>query len=168
MRQVSALHVIGLTTCALLVGIVIDGALAQQVPASKNPAIALEGGPNTLEDAFRILDKNLPPIEKSTFKRTPEKQAAIKAHFGLGLWIRNEWLYRERSGLRDYLASLGARHIDDMSGMVLVSYWRHLNDKPIEIEKQVACYRRWWEEWDRRAAEGKHGSPPDGPDFDCP
>lgn len=110
--------------------------------------------PETLEETFLWLDKFLQ--DKELFKETPEKEMMGMAHHGLGRWLRNKWylwwsekfaiesieekdsLYPQtKPTLNSYFESLGIHHADDMSGIVLVSYHRHLNDKPIELEKQV-------------------------------
>jgi hypothetical protein len=31
-----------------------------------------------------------------------------------------------------------------MSGVILASFWRHLNGKPLRVEEQVAYYKRFW------------------------
>src|SRR5262249_54668776 len=38
----------------------------------------------------------------------------------------------------------GIHHPDDMSGVILDSFWRHLNSKPIELDKQIASYEEYW------------------------
>jgi len=32
----------------------------------------------------------------------------------------------------------------DVTDIMLVSYWRHLNSKPIELEKQIRSHMDWW------------------------
>ena len=33
---------------------------------------------------------------------------------------------------------------DDMSGIILDSFWRHLNQKPIKLDEQVKYYQDYW------------------------
>ncbi len=40
-----------------------------------------------------------------------------------------------------------------MSSIILKSFWRHLNGRPIELEAQVAYYQRYWAV--RRPPEGR-------------
>jgi hypothetical protein len=57
-----------------------------------------------------------------------------------------------------------------MSSMVLTSYWRRLNGKPIELEKQGECFSRWWAE-EKRLEKEAHAKGEDTystPDFSCP
>jgi hypothetical protein len=102
-----------------------------------------ESVPNTLPEAFAALDKLLPASERTLFKRAPEREAVARSHMGLGTHMRNRWF---RSGGSALPESLGAQHLDDASSIVLTSYWRHLNGKPLEVERQVDCYRRWVEQ----------------------
>ena len=49
--------------------------------------------PTTVEDAFKILDRMYPLAEKeAAIEKSPFGFAADE-HLGLGLWIRNHWIY---------------------------------------------------------------------------
>jgi hypothetical protein len=110
---------------------------------------AKDGIPDTMEEAYRFLDAKLPPDQRERFKQMTESEVVASTHFGLGMTIRNYWFRSGKSALPEFLYSLGARDLDDLSSMVLTSYWRYLNNKPIELEKQGAFYKRWWEEQKR-------------------
>jgi hypothetical protein len=110
---------------------------------------ARDGIPDTMEEAYRFLDAKIPPDQREQFKQKTERDAVTDAHFGLGMHIRNYWFRSGKSALPGLLYSLGARDLDDVSSMVLTSYWRYLNNKPIELEQQGAYYKRWWEEQNR-------------------
>jgi hypothetical protein len=131
---------------------------------------AAEPVPHTMDQAYSALDRLLSPSERSQFAGQPEQQAVTDAHFGLGMHMRNEWFRSGGSSLVGTLHKLGARHFDDMSSMVLTSYWRHLNGKPVELENQGACYRRWWEEQTRiiKAANARREDSHGTPSFSCP
>jgi hypothetical protein len=66
-------------------------------------------------------------------------------HFGLGMWIRNNWGLWGGSRLSQYFNRLGIHHPDDMSGIILDSYWRKIHGKPIDLDGQVRCHRDFWE-----------------------
>jgi hypothetical protein len=112
-------------------------------------------GPNTLEEAFVALDQILTPEARAQFRKTPENKAVTSAHFGLGMYIRNEWFRAGQSKLPGLLQATGARHMDDMSAIVLTSYWRHLNSIPLRANEQVECYTNWWKEQTRQTQETK-------------
>lgn len=126
--------------------------------------------PNTMLQAFSALDKQLGPQKREAFKNTPEAEAVANADMSLGIYMRNVWFRSGHSRLADKLHALGAQSFDDASAVVLASYWRHLNGRPLEIEKQCACYAKWWQEQDQliaaAKAKGKDSYPI--PSFSCP
>ncbi|OOG61647.1 hypothetical protein B0E46_17010 [Rhodanobacter sp. B04] len=126
--------------------------------------------PNTLPQAFAALDQQLGSQQRDDFKNTPETEAVVKAHTGLGLYIRNAWFRSGHSKLPDELHALGVRSLDDVSSVVLTSYWRHLNGKPLEVEKQCACYAKWWQEQQllEASAAAKGENSYSSPKFSCP
>jgi len=65
-------------------------------------------------------------------------------HFGLGMGMRNEWGLWGGSRLAKWFNAQGITHPDDMSGIILHSFWRHLNGKPITLEQQVKYYQDYW------------------------
>jgi hypothetical protein len=121
--------------------------------------------PHTLEEAFAVLDKQLPAVERQKFQNTPEREAVTLAHMGLGMYIRNKWF---RAGGSALPGVLRAQHLDDASGIVLTSYWRYLNGKPLEVESQISCHHRWWREQHRLIEETKGSSSHGTPAFSCP
>jgi len=70
------------------------------------------------------------------------------------MWIRNDWLYNRylfglivtKSELRNDLASKGLFHNDDMSGIILRSYYRHLHNQDLKVEEQIEYYQKRWRE----------------------
>jgi len=126
--------------------------------------------PNTLSQAFAALDQQLGSQQQEAFKNTSEAEAVAKAHMSLGLYIRNVWFRSGQSKLTGQLHALGARSLDDMSSVVLTSYWRHLNGKPLKVEEQCACYAKWWQEQQRleSAAKAKGENSYSYPKISCP
>ena len=57
--------------------------------------------------------------------------------------MRNYWL-RHHSRLGQYFRQLGIDEYDDMSGIILDSYWRQLHGKPIDLNGQVRYYQDYW------------------------
>ena len=126
--------------------------------------------PNTLPQAFAALDQQLSPQQRDAFKNAPESTAVVRAHMSLGLYIRNVWFRSGHSKIPVQLHALGAQSLDDMSSVVLTSYWRYLNGKPLKVEQQCACYAKWWHEQLRliSAAKAKGKNSYSTPNFDCP
>ena len=102
--------------------------------------------PTSLSECFKHLEKVLSDSTDATwFKDTDESDAVAQSHHGLGQWIRNEWkLWEESSELHQYFKKLGLHHADDMSGVIITSYHRHLNEKEIELDSQIKGYIEFW------------------------
>jgi hypothetical protein len=99
--------------------------------------------PENLDDCFKELKKMLTPELIEEMKTNTESDM-VKYHHGLGMWIRNNWGLWTSSRLKKYFNDLGIHHPDDMSGIILTSFWRSLNDKPIQLEKQIKYYQDYW------------------------
>ena len=67
-------------------------------------------------------------------------------HFGLGMWMRNNWGLWAHGPLAAYLEQFGVHHPDDMSGLILDTFWRHLNGLPLEVTKHAAISAEWYRE----------------------
>ncbi len=97
--------------------------------------------PTTARQAFKILDAMLTPEDIADFCGMSALEFSSGQHFGLGMWIRNNWIYgpgeeddKERE-LRDacYCMLAGVprkdymfEHPDVVSGRFLERYHRHL------------------------------------------
>ncbi|HAW52255.1 MAG TPA: hypothetical protein DCX54_08010 [Flavobacteriales bacterium] len=99
--------------------------------------------PKDLDDVFIELRKMLPQDVQTKMKNGTE-QEMIEYHFSLGMWMRNHWGLWQKSRLAKYFHGIGVQHPDDMSGIIIKSFWRHLNNKPVQLEKQVAYYQEYW------------------------
>jgi hypothetical protein len=108
--------------------------------------------PKTFEEALTQLDKMFSDSLKVKIKNMSEDDFAGYTHFGLGMWIRNEWLYDRiffrlivtQSPLRKELTAKGLPCNDDMSDFILTSYYRRLNNKPIDMEGQIKKTQDYW------------------------
>ena len=99
--------------------------------------------PQDLDDCFVQLEKLLSPQDLATLRDRSEDDM-IRYHFGLGMWMRNNWGLWGGSRLAGWFNERGIFHPDDMSGIILDSFWRHLNDRPIELEAQIKRYQDYW------------------------
>ena len=97
--------------------------------------------PQTLEEAFEILDELLTDEEKiDALQIQDDEEFASSQHFGLGLWVRNNWIYGgkvERSVLTGTQveikpgetipeALMFGMDADDLSFMFIKLYHKHL------------------------------------------
>ncbi|MCO6511349.1 MAG: hypothetical protein J5I65_11220 [Aridibacter famidurans] len=82
--------------------------------------------PADLGESMLELDKILTEADKAEFRSLPNRDETIKYHFGLGMWLRNNWHLWGGSRLQKYFFDLGVFHPDDMSGIILEHYYEWL------------------------------------------
>lgn len=97
----------------------------------------LTGKPANLEETFKYLDQMFNDTAKYGFMTLPEDVSTGRLHFGFGTWIRNNWGLWGNSKLNNYFIEKGVGHPDDMSGIILTSYYRYLNNIPIDLDGQI-------------------------------
>lgn len=101
--------------------------------------------PINLKQSFAILDSLLSSEDVSLLKNEAEENIS-KYHMTLGLWIRNNWgLWNQDTPISKYFNDLGIYHPDDMSGIIIASYWRYLNGHPIDLDSQIQHYKNYWD-----------------------
>ena len=76
--------------------------------------------PTNSRQAFKILDNMLTDEEKAEALSKSRSEFALDEHFGLGLWIRNNWIYANPDG------ELSFEHPDTVSLHWLEKYHDHL------------------------------------------
>ncbi|MEQ9229543.1 MAG: DUF6794 domain-containing protein [Cyclobacteriaceae bacterium] len=79
----------------------------------------------------------LPEILKDTIRTLDEQEFATAQHFGLGMHIRNYWGLWQQKELYFFFDSLGIPHPDEMSGIILTAYHRHLTGRDINLNELV-------------------------------
>lgn len=111
--------------------------------------------PATLEEAIDILktfnSKFLPEI-----KTMSEEAFIVDCHFSLGMFLRNVWFLwwheghgckewpKEKPKLNEWLNSKGIVHADDMSSIILISFYRSVCGLDINLEEQINKYKEHW------------------------
>jgi hypothetical protein len=61
--------------------------------------------------------------------------------------IRNGWeLWKGKNQISRFFKSKGISHPDDMSSIILTSFHRELNNKPIDLDEQIGVYKEYWNE----------------------
>jgi hypothetical protein len=114
----------------------------------KSPRIDSYYIPKNLDECFIELKKLLTPEQLVEFKSKKEDEI-VEYHFSIGRWMRNFWRLWGKSRLKDYFNNLGIYHPDDMSGIILPSFHRHLHNKDIKLEEQIKYYQDWWKKTNR-------------------
>lgn len=100
--------------------------------------------PETLEQCHEWLEKILSPEEVSQIKSSSLVDLC-KYHHSIGRWIRNTWMLWKGGALKSHMESLGFTHPDDMSSVILDSFWSKLNGQFFDLEKVAKEYRAYWE-----------------------
>lgn len=84
--------------------------------------------PLSLQDAVDIIRATFPEEELQTWANQPESAAGVEAHFWLGTWIRNNWVFGAGSPLAAHIKEITKYvHNDDISAVVIKALWRVLN-----------------------------------------
>jgi len=84
--------------------------------------------PKNLTECIQMLDKNLKKQDKEYIKTLTEDEFFMESHFTIGMGIRNEWLRSGNPELVKFFLDQGVKHLDDMSAMILTSYYRYLTN----------------------------------------
>lgn len=100
--------------------------------------------PKNLNECYNELNSMLDKKLIKEIKNKTETEFTTGSHFGMGLWIRNNWGLWKGSRLYIFFKTNGIFHPDDMSGIILTSYHRKLNGIDIELEKQIKYYQDYW------------------------
>jgi hypothetical protein len=102
--------------------------------------------PKTLGEALKWLHKNLSDEDLSFIQKTKDEDTLVgKLHNSWGRAMRNNWgLWDDKSVLTIYFKKLGIDHADDMSGIIIRTFWRKLNNKPMELDEMIKYYQSYW------------------------
>lgn len=110
--------------------------------------------PVDLNDALDYFDCLWSEESQISFKNQEEKQAVGRIHLETGMAIRNSWgFWRGDTEIAKYFHNLGINHPDDMSGIVLTSMHRRLNNKDLALQEQIDYYKAYWAEAEKIEAE---------------
>jgi len=109
-----------------------------------NSNAELKYKPKNLDEAVLQLEKIHHDTTKQNIIAMTEDQFVGNSHFGVGMWIRNNWGLWRGGELAKYFNSIGIFHPDDMSGIILTSYYRQLKGQDRQLEKQVKYYQDYW------------------------
>ena len=82
--------------------------------------------PATIGDAFKLLDAMIPERDKEFFRSQSAEDFALGQHFGLGMWIRNAWIYGADEATYRALFGDDILHPDMASAEFLIKYHKHL------------------------------------------
>jgi hypothetical protein len=97
--------------------------------------------PKDLDDCFLEINKMLHPDFIEELKSG--KIESADCHFGLGMWMRNNWGLWSESKLAKYFHERKLYHPDSISGIIIDSYISKLRNEPFNPEEiiGVAAYQ---------------------------
>lgn len=127
---------------------IVAGHAQDAEPARENPAEAEEDIkiPSTLAEAHEELERLLPKDELEKIDAMKSEEEMSGYHFGAGAGIRNSWGLWGDSPLAKHMRSLGFTHADDMSSVILETFWCMRHGKELRVKERAADYRAYWQE----------------------
>lgn len=108
---------------------------ASQLGSSNLPAGTVV--PSDIGTAVEELHKALSEDQRRRKAELTEDEFLLMHRFGLGSWIRKEWLY-EGSPLSNFFADHGVVNAEDSSWLILRGLWRSLKQRPIAFDSMIA------------------------------
>lgn len=101
--------------------------------------------PRNLNEAISSIEVMVKPADKARILQWSEAEFIAKTHHNLGRLIRSQWgLWDENSPLHKWFMRSRIWHADDMSGIILTSYYRHIHDQPLMLKDQFDGYIEYW------------------------
>lgn len=113
-------------------------------PAREQTEKAPPPPPKTLEEAHQQLEKLFPKDELVKIDVMRNESEMIKYHRGLGMGIRNEWGLWGGGPLAQHMNKLGFHHPDDMSGVILETFWCKRHNKDFRLKERAAFNEAYW------------------------
>lgn len=88
--------------------------------------------PSSFDEAITLIRSEFEENDLREWAKAPEAEACFEAHFGLGIWIRNIWIYGGGSALVNEIRDASSSMIqdDDVSELIVRALWRVLNGGP--------------------------------------
>ena len=106
--------------------------------------IDMDKVPSSVSESLEMFIETLTDEEKKALREIEEEHISL-FHHTWGEEIRNNWSMWEKDTLLvNSFKILGITHPDDMSGIILTSAYRQLNNKPIKLKEQVKKYQEYW------------------------
>ncbi len=103
--------------------------------------------PTNLKEAMYFLIHDCPLEQFHELKKwasMDEEDAVCDVHLARGMKLRNTLELWHDNDLTKWFNSIGIVHADDMSGIIFTSTHRKLNQKDIELDKQIKVYQDHW------------------------
>jgi hypothetical protein len=102
--------------------------------------------PKDLNDAVAHLKMIVSADELETIQKASMDEMT-QYHFGLGMWIRNEWRLWSPyfpSRYKSWFGEKGIWHPDDITAITLDALWCDLNKVEYDLTKAIKKYKDYW------------------------
>jgi len=119
-------------------------AAPEKQPAQVQATKAEAPPPKTLEEAHQRLEKLFPKDELAKIDAMKSESEMIEYHRGLGMRMRNEWGLWGGGPLAQHMSKLGFHHPDDMSGVILETFWCKRHNKDFRLKERAAFSEAYW------------------------
>lgn len=97
--------------------------------------------PSSLEEAFAILQSTFHALELQEWSAQSESSAISQAHWTLGMWVRNQWVYGGSPLVEEIKSAAGVIHDDDVSSIIIKALWHVLNGAPCPTIEELIPLR---------------------------
>jgi hypothetical protein len=101
--------------------------------------------PKDLDECYEQLKEVASLDQLDQFSKLTQEELCT-AHFSFGMSLRNDWGLWSGSPLKDFFKSVGVYHADDMSAIIIKSFWCNLNGKPFNLYGEAVHYHKYWQE----------------------
>ena len=136
-----ATTLVALVASMAAVGVALDlPPIGPAISPRVHATLDLCSEPRTLAEAHDVLAQMLDPGLVAQLRSGTEREA-VALSSTVGVALRNQWGLWNGSPLRDHLRVLGLQHADDMSELIFITFWRHLNSQPLRVEHEVTRLR---------------------------
>lgn len=125
--------------------------------------------PTNLDEAVETIVEYWGDTIIDAAKSNDEDGFLALTHHGAGQFLRNAWYLwwykdhnadswpKEKPEIVWYFNSIGIYHPDDMSGIILISAYRRINDLEINLDQQVKYYQNYWKSQGYKDGKPKMG-----------
>jgi hypothetical protein len=100
--------------------------------------------PTTLDEAHLQLERELPKEELAKIDAMKSEDQMIEYHMGLGMGLRNTWGLWKGGPLAKHMNALGFFHPDDMSGVILETFWCKRHGKDFRLKERADFCAIYW------------------------
>jgi len=98
--------------------------------------------PTTLAEAHVELERILPVETLAEIDAMESERDMRRYHLGLGMRIRNDWRLWAGGPLAKHMEALGFEHPDNMSGVILSTFWCKRHGEDFRLDERAEEIRR--------------------------